>query len=145
MAKIPAELRVKIYSCVRPAPINITDKRENWSRYPLSEVCYETRAEFRKYYFSNRVFMIDVRGNPDYHDKVDEALGKWRHWLHKLGNGDARWLNHLMFYGDKYVIRLEISRAPLNVTLSVKAKDGSALPMTSYHSGGATWANYVER
>ncbi|KAK3110321.1 hypothetical protein LTR53_015486 [Teratosphaeriaceae sp. CCFEE 6253] len=58
---LPRELRDNVYGFVQPGPIDITDARENWTSYALSRVSPTISAEFREFYFKNRVFMLDAR------------------------------------------------------------------------------------
>ncbi|KAK5736434.1 hypothetical protein LTR17_007430 [Elasticomyces elasticus] len=141
LATLPREMRDHIYSFVGLVGVNIADRRQHWSgRYnpSLAKVSQSTAAEFREHYYQNTTFIFDTRtGLPDAmveqsaHKKEARKLVKtWSSWMATLNTTDVGRVRHLMFYGKKDIVRLELSTKPLKVSCSVKSKYGDELDPT---------------
>ncbi|KAK4950218.1 hypothetical protein LTR10_011197 [Elasticomyces elasticus] len=141
LATLPREMRDHIYSFVDVVGVNIADRRQHWSgRYnpSLAKVSQSMAAEFWEHYYKNTTFIFDTRiglldnmaGYPVYKQEARKLVKIWNSWMATLDTADVGRVRHLMFYGKKDIVRLELSTKPLKVTCSVKSKYGDELDPT---------------
>ncbi|KAK5692045.1 hypothetical protein LTR97_011218 [Elasticomyces elasticus] len=141
LATLPREMRDHIYTFVGLVGINIADRRQHWSgRYnpSLAKVSQSIAAEFREHYYQNTTFIFDTRTDiPDtiaertaHKQKARELVKTWNSWIATLDTPDVGRVRHLMFYGTKDIVRLELSTKPLKIIFTVKSKYGGELDPT---------------
>ncbi|KAK3628138.1 hypothetical protein LTR22_022477 [Elasticomyces elasticus] len=141
LATLPREMRDHIYSFVGLVGVNIADRRQHWSgRYnpSLAKVSQSMAAEFREHYYQNTTFIFDTRTDiPDtiaertaHKQKARELVKTWNSWIATLDTPDVGRVRHLMFYGTKDIVRLELSTKPLKIIFTVKSKYGGELDPT---------------